>query len=99
MTAIIFLKKITGREAEKYREMSGKVAPVCEKTVKMADGVLLPVRIFRTFSGRLSVFGTADAALVSSSVLYELFLTLGGGVLAYSTSPDGYTVKAFFPMA
>lgn len=89
------MKKISGCEAEKYREMSGKVAPVSEKTVKMADGITLPVKIFESGTGQISVISVADATLVSDSVLYELFLSLGGTVLACSPTPDGYTVKAF----
>ena len=66
-----------------------------QKTLKMSDGVMLLIDIFDYPCRRMSVFSVGDVGFLCDSVLYEVFLAVGGDVCAYSALDGIYTVKLF----
>ena len=69
-----------------------------EKTLKMADGVVLSLKTIALPGQRVSAFCVRDVDFVCDSVLFEVFLSFGGEVCAYSLCGEGYRVKLFSPL-
>ena len=88
------MKTVKGDEARLCKNF----VPVMRKTLKMSDGIRICVSIFECGTRRVAAFLTADALHVRDSVLFEVFLLVGGEVCAYSRLDGEYRIKLFSPL-
>lgn len=85
------------KEVENYFTEGALPVPVLQKSLEMADGVVLSVKIVTLPLGRVTLFYAHDLDFVCESVLSELFLYLGGAVCAYSFRDGVCGIKLFLP--
>ncbi len=97
-SVIVSFERLTLDEVRKRMFKTALTVPVRRKTLKMMDGVELCAQIFGCGHRRIAVFKTYDAELLRDSVLYEVFLSVGGDVCAYSAHGAEYRIKVFSPL-